>query len=96
MEGSDTQPSLCLTLRPPPSPLSVQLMSSLLAGAALGSINGDVLSDALGRRRGLLLAAPPLLLGSVLCALARSLASLLAGRFIVGVSVGMMSVMVPM
>ena len=63
---------------------------------ALGSINGDVLSDALGRRRGLLLAAPPLLLGSVLCALSRSLASLLAGRFIVGVSVGMMSVMVPM
>jgi len=43
-------------------------VSSTLAGAALGSLSGGSLSDSLGRRKGLLVAAVPMLMGPLLSA----------------------------
>ena len=70
-------------------------MSSLLVGATCGSINGPVLSDAYGRRIGLLMVAPLLLVGSLLCAFTHSFINLIFGRFVVGVAVGALSTTVP-
>ena len=78
------------------APLQGLVVSSSLAGAALGSFGGAGLADSLGRRRALLLDCAPLLAGSLLCAAAGSLTTLLAGRVLVGIGIGLSSALVPL
>lgn len=70
-------------------------MSTTLAGAALGSLSGGNLADALGRRKAFLLTSVPMLVGPLLCASASSFSQLAAGRAITGVAIGLSSALVP-
>lgn len=72
------------------------VVSSSLAGAAVGSLGGSGLADTLGRRKAFLLDCVPLMAGAVLCSGATSLAALLAGRVLVGVGIGLSSALVPL
>ncbi|KAG1679661.1 hypothetical protein FOA52_006178 [Chlamydomonas sp. UWO 241] len=71
------------------------IVSSTLAGAALGSLSGGGVSDSLGRRNGLLLACVPMLMGPLLSATATSFEAMVAGRFVAGVAIGLSSALVP-
>lgn len=71
------------------------IVSSLLAGAALGSLAGGVLADYAGRRRALLAASVPMLVGPFVCATAASLNGMVFGRLVTGVGVGLSSSLVP-
>lgn len=71
-------------------------MSSLLAGAAVGSLGGSGLADSLGRRKAFLLDAIPLAVGAAVSALAGSLSVMLAGRFLSGLGIGLSSALVPL
>lgn len=73
----------------------LQIVSSTLAGAALGSLSGGGLADTLGRRKSLLLAAVPMLVGPLLAANAHVLNTMIAGRFITGLAIGLSSAVVP-
>ena len=72
------------------------VVSSLLVGATAGSLGGSALADAAGRRGGLAAAALPLALGALACARASSLASLVAGRVVSGIGIGLASALVPL
>ena len=72
------------------------VVSSLLAGATVGSLGGSTVADALGRRGGLVATSLPLLAGALLCTAAPSLPALLAGRAIAGVGIGLASALVPL
>lgn len=48
-----------------------QVVSTTLAGAAVGSLTGGGLADALGRRKAFIVAALPMLAGPALCAYAQ-------------------------
>ena len=74
----------------------MQVVSSTLAGAAVGSTTGGDLANTLGRRTTLLFDAIPLLVGALLSATATSLAGMIAGRLIVGVGIGLSSALVPL
>lgn len=54
-------------------PACAQVVSSLLAGAAVGSLGGSGLADTFGRRTTLLLDAVPMAAGAVLSATASGL-----------------------
>ncbi|GAX75105.1 hypothetical protein CEUSTIGMA_g2549.t1 [Chlamydomonas eustigma] len=71
------------------------IVSSTLAGAAAGSLTGGSLSDTLGRRKCLLLAAFPMLVGPLLSFSAASLSAMVLGRFVTGVAIGVSSALVP-
>lgn len=73
----------------------LQMVSTVLAGATIGSTSGSGLADGLGRRKSFLLASVPLVLGSILCATAGSATALLAGRFLCGVGIGLTSAVTP-
>ncbi len=72
------------------------MVSSLLAGAAIGSLSGSTLADSLGRRNAFLANAAPLLAGALLSATATSLAPMVAGRAIAGFGIGLASALVPL
>ena len=72
------------------------VVSSVLVGAATGSVAGGRLADRLGRPRALAAVALPLALGAVLCSVAPSIAVLVLGRLVVGVGVGAASVVTPL
>ncbi|KAK9820324.1 hypothetical protein WJX72_008975 [[Myrmecia] bisecta] len=72
------------------------VVSSLLAGAAAGSVTGSSLADNLGRRKAFLVAAIPLFLGPFLSAAASSLTGMLAGRVLAGLGIGLSSALVPL
>jgi len=71
------------------------IVSMVLVGAAVGAIAGGKLSDAIGRRKALLLTSSIFILGALICALAHSFGLLLAGRIIVGLGIGLSSTTVP-
>lgn len=73
-----------------------QVVSSLLAGAAVGSLCGSGLADSLGRKTTLLLDAIPLLVGALLAATASSLTGIVAGRIVSGIGIGLASALVPL
>lgn len=73
-----------------------QVVSSTLAGAALGSLTGGGFADALGRRASFMLCALPMLVGPLLSATANSLNMMVAGRFLAGVAIGLSSALVPL
>lgn len=75
---------------------ALQVVSSTLAGAALGSLTGGGFADALGRRASFMLCALPMLVGPLLSATATSLNMMVAGRFLAGVAIGLSSALVPL
>lgn len=72
------------------------LVSSGLAGCILGVLVSGVLSDRIGRKRTILLAAVAFLLSGIGCGLAGNIDVLISARIIGGVGVGMASVVSPM
>ena len=67
-----------------------------LAGAALGAASAGVISDRFGRRRVIFVTALVFIAGSLLSALAGGLATLLVGRLVVGVGIGVSSMLAPL
>lgn len=79
---------LCSALR--------QVVSSVLAGAAVGSVAGSGLADSLGRKKAFLLDALPMVAGALVCTSAQGLAGMIAGRLLTGVGIGLSSALVPL
>eukprot|EP00892_Ulva_mutabilis_P006771 jgi/Ulvmu1/4466/UM002_0191.1 len=72
------------------------VVSISLAGAAVGSLSGSVLADMFGRCKAFFIDALPLIAGSALCAVATSSTHILAGRFMIGIGIGLASALVPL
>ena len=72
------------------------VVSSMLFGAAAGSFIAGGLADKIGRKSSLSVAGVALAIGSVACATAMGLSSMLAGRAFAGLGVGLVSILVPM
>jgi sugar porter (SP) family MFS transporter len=70
--------------------------SIALAGAAGGAAGAGLLADRFGRRPVLLATATVFVVGAIVSALAGSLTLLLAGRLLVGISIGGASMLTPL
>ncbi|XP_058006001.1 probable plastidic glucose transporter 1 isoform X2 [Hevea brasiliensis] len=71
------------------------VVSIFIAGAFIGSINSGFLVDKLGCRRTFQFDSIPLILGALVSAQAHSLDEILWGRFLVGLGIGVNTVLVP-
>ncbi|KAF9927054.1 hypothetical protein FBU30_003516 [Linnemannia zychae] len=73
------------------------LVATLTLGGFVGSLFiGSRLADRLGRRGALMVNNAPLVLGSLMMALASSYGTMVLGRFLIGVGCGCVTVIVPM
>lgn len=72
------------------------VVSTVLAGACVGSFAGGPVADAVGRAKALRFAAGPLALGALLCGFASGAQQLLLGRLICGFGLGVASGVVPL
>ncbi len=72
------------------------LVSTILIGALIGALLGGSLTDLLGRKRSLFVTAFLFLIGTFFLVKAHTLTSLLIGRFIQGLGVGIVSVAAPL
>lgn len=72
------------------------IVSSLLAGATVGSFTGGTLADKFGRTRTFQLDAIPLAIGAYLCATAQSVQTMIIGRVLAGIGIGVTSAVVPL
>jgi len=77
-----------------------ELMEGIIAGAALigaiiGVLLGGPLADRIGRRMLIMICAMLFILSSVACALAPSISLLVVGRMLVGMAVGIASMVTP-
>jgi sugar porter (SP) family MFS transporter len=72
------------------------IVSTLLVGAVVGAISGGPLSDRFGRRPAVLVAATIFGLGALAVAFAPSVAFIVVGRFLLGLGVGLASMIVPL
>lgn len=72
------------------------VVSTLLAGATLGSFTGGALADKFGRTRTFQLDAIPLAVGAFLCATAQSVQTMIIGRLLAGIGIGISSALVPL
>nr|XP_025641248.1 plastidic glucose transporter 4 [Arachis hypogaea] len=70
------------------------IVSSLLAGATVGSFTGGALADKFGRTRTFQLDAIPLAVGAFLCATAQSIQTMIVGRLLAGIGIGVTSAIV--
>ncbi|RVW32356.1 Plastidic glucose transporter 4 [Vitis vinifera] len=70
--------------------------NTLLAGATLGSFTGGALADKFGRTRTFQLDAIPLAVGAFLCATAQSVQTMIIGRLLAGIGIGISSALVPL
>ncbi|KAL2485371.1 putative plastidic glucose transporter 1 [Abeliophyllum distichum] len=71
------------------------VVSIFIGGAFIGSISCGSIVDKLGCRRTFQLATIPLILGAIVSAQAHSLNEILCGRFLVGLGIGVNTVLVP-
>jgi len=71
------------------------VVGMVLVGAASAALGGGRLSDRLGRRVTLMLTSVIFMLGALICAFAGSFETLLVGRTIVGLGIGLASTTVP-
>src|SRR5579862_4687504 len=71
------------------------IVSGVLAGAATGALAGGRLADLFGRRKLLIITAVIFAAGAILCAVAMSATTLIIGRIIVGLGIGLSSGTVP-
>ena len=67
------------------------IVSIMMAGAALGAAGAGTLSYRLGRRMSLLIGAVLFVAGALLCALAGSVATLMIGRVVLGLAIGVVA-----
>ncbi|CAH2072630.1 unnamed protein product [Thlaspi arvense] len=72
------------------------IVSALLAGATVGSFTGGALADKFGRTRTFQLDAIPLAVGAFLCATAQSVQTMIVGRLLAGIGIGISSAIVPL
>lgn len=72
------------------------VVSIFIAGAFIGSMSAASLIDKLGSRRTLQIDTIPLILGALLSAQAHSWQEILCGRFLVGLGIGVNTVLVPL
>lgn len=72
------------------------IVSTLLAGATVGSFTGGALADKFGRTRTFQLDAIPLAVGAFLCATATSVQTMIIGRLLAGIGIGISSAIVPL
>jgi sugar porter (SP) family MFS transporter len=72
------------------------IVSTLLAGATIGSFTGGTLADQFGRTKTFVLDAIPLAVGAFLCATAQSVQTMIIGRFLAGIGIGISSAIVPL
>jgi sugar porter (SP) family MFS transporter len=72
------------------------IVSFLLVGAMVGALSGGPLSDRIGRRPTTLMAAIIFGLGALAVAFAPSVALIILGRFLLGLGVGLASMIVPL
>ncbi|KAF2580784.1 hypothetical protein F2Q70_00007501 [Brassica cretica] len=70
--------------------------NALLAGATVGSFTGGTLADKFGRTRTFQLDAIPLAIGAFLCATAQSVQTMIVGRLLAGIGIGISSAIVPL
>ncbi|OHW99181.1 hexose carrier protein [Colletotrichum incanum] len=80
----------------PPDGIAAAIVSSFQGGAILGTIINMICSDRLGRRNTVFLGSLISIAGSALQAGSGNLAALIAGRFIGGVAVGVLTSTIPM
>jgi SP family galactose:H+ symporter-like MFS transporter len=71
------------------------IVSGVLAGAATGALAGGRLADKFGRRKLLIATAIIFAAGAILCTVANSANTLIVGRIIVGLGIGLSSGTVP-
>jgi SP family galactose:H+ symporter-like MFS transporter len=71
------------------------IVSWMMLGAAVGAISGGWMAKSLGRKRSLLLGSFIFVVASILCGASSSVQTLLIGRLILGVSIGMLSFTAP-
>jgi MFS transporter, SP family, galactose:H+ symporter len=67
------------------------IVSSMMIGAAVGSLLGGLVSFQLGRKKSLMIGAILFVIGSLLCALAPSIAALIGGRVVLGLAIGLVA-----
>ncbi|MBO0902816.1 sugar porter family MFS transporter [Jiella sonneratiae] len=72
------------------------VVSIALAGAALGAGFAGGIADSLGRRKVIIAAAALFVVGALLCAFADSYLLLLAGRLVLGLAIGVASMLTPL
>ncbi|KAL4362053.1 hypothetical protein GQ457_04G023330 [Hibiscus cannabinus] len=72
------------------------VVSTLLAAAAVGSFTGGALADKFGRTRTFQLDAIPLIIGALLTAIARDVQTMIIGRLLAGIGIGITSAVVPL
>ncbi|KAH0983481.1 hypothetical protein GBA52_010658 [Prunus armeniaca] len=72
------------------------VVSALLAGATVGSFTGGALADKFGRTRTFQLDVIPLAIGAFLCATSQSVQTMIVGRLLAGVGIGITSAIVPL
>ncbi|CAL1390680.1 unnamed protein product [Linum trigynum] len=72
------------------------IVSTLLAGATVGTFTGGALADKFGRTKTFQLDAIPLTIGAILCATAQSVQTMLIGRLLAGIGIGISSAVVPL
>ncbi|KAK4490561.1 hypothetical protein RD792_001243 [Penstemon davidsonii] len=72
------------------------VVSTLLAGATVGSFTGGSLADKFGRTKTFQLDAIPLAVGAFLCATSQSIETMIIGRLLAGFGIGISSAIVPL
>ncbi|KAF3777420.1 putative metabolite transport protein [Nymphaea thermarum] len=72
------------------------VVSATLAGATLGSFTAGTLADKLGRTKTFMLDAMPLAIGAFLCSTAQSVNTMIVGRLLAGLGIGISSALVPL
>ncbi|CAN1198967.1 Plastidic glucose transporter 4 [Linum perenne] len=72
------------------------IVSTLLAGATLGTFTGGALADKFGRTKTFQLDAIPLTIGAILCATAQNVQTMIIGRVLAGIGIGISSAIVPL
>lgn len=72
------------------------VVSTLLAGATVGSFTGGALADKFGRTKTFILDAIPLAVGAFLCTTAQNVQTMIVGRLLAGIGIGISSAIVPL
>mmetsp|Transcript_24934 Transcript_24934/g.4123 ORF Transcript_24934/g.4123 Transcript_24934/m.4123 type:complete len:168 (+) Transcript_24934:30-533(+) len=71
------------------------VVSITIGGAVIGSIISGKMADKLGRKKAIIIADITFAIGALIMALALDIPMLIVGRFIIGVGVGIASMVVP-